>query len=244
MARDIVHGVNAVREALAAEGRVTRLYLAREQRVRDADALIAQARAARVPFDFVPLAKLNAMTGPHEHQGVAARVSPAAFTPLSACLAACPEHAVLLALDQVQHPKNLGMILRSAAGAGASGVLLPARGGALPDETVIRASAGMAFHVPLVACPNLGQALRTVRDAGFWIYALDAEEGADVFAMDWPKRVALVLGNERRGVRPGVAKACDGRVRIPLRPGVESLNVAVAASIALFQAAAGRRRGC
>ena len=233
---EVVHGANAVREALRAGGRVNRLYLAKDGRVREAESLVELARGQGVPFDFVPLAKLNTIAGTGDHQGVAAKVSPMAYTPLGDWLDACPAKCVLLVLDQVQHPKNLGLILRTAVGAGASGVLLSARGGALLDASVVRASAGALFHIPVINCSNLAQAIRKARDAGFFAYALEAGGELNVFDTPWAGRSALVVGNETSGVRPGVRKVCDASVRIPLAGKVDSLNAAVATGIALFQA--------
>ncbi|MFP4501315.1 MAG: 23S rRNA (guanosine(2251)-2'-O)-methyltransferase RlmB [Candidatus Hydrogenedentota bacterium] len=242
MAGRIIYGVNAVREALDAGRRVNRVYLARESRARGFQAVVDRARANGVPFDFVPQAKLNELAETREHQGVAAAVSPVAYANLDQVLGACPAQATLLVLDQVQHPKNVGMLIRAAAGAGAVGVVAPVRGAALVDDTVLRASAGTALRLPLVACKNLRQALQTLRKADFWLYALEAGGGQEVFLMDWPARVALVVGNESSGLRPGVRKLCDEAVAIPLSNGVESLNAALAAGIALFQVAAQRRR--
>jgi 23S rRNA (guanosine2251-2'-O)-methyltransferase len=241
MAGRIIYGLRAVQEALAAGSRVNRLYLAKEQRARDADSLIDLARKQGVPFDFVPQAKINALTGTQEHQGIAAAISPLEYSTLEACLAACPPRATLLVLDQVQHPRNVGMLLRSAMGAGASGVLLSARGGALLDDDILRASAGAAFHIPIVPIKNMAQSIRQLRDHDFWIYRL-AAGGKDVFEMDWPGRVALVAGNETKGLRPGVSKVCDETIGIPLANGLESLNVAVAGSVALFQVAQQHKR--
>lgn len=237
MSGKVVYGANAVREALRSKHQVNRLYLARDGRVRDAEGLIALAREKGVPFDFVPLAKVNAMAESDEHQGVAATVSPVGYAEFGEWLATCPATALVLALDQIQHPKNLGMLLRTALGAGASGVLLTARGGALIDESVVRASAGAVYHVPVVNCKNLGQALRKLRDGSFWSYGLDATGETSVFEAQWGARTVLVLGNETSGIRPGVRKHCDALVRIPLAAGLDSLNAATAAGVALFQAA-------
>jgi 23S rRNA (guanosine2251-2'-O)-methyltransferase len=242
VAGDIVFGLNAVTEALSAGRGINRIYIAKESHVRGIDPLLDEARARKVPFDFVPQAKLNELTGTREHQGIAAAVSPLEYTTLNDCLSQCPPEATLLVLDQVQHPKNLGMLIRSAAAAGASGVLLTARGGALLDESVVRASAGTVFHVPVVPCGNLSQALRTLQDANFWIYGLDAKGPDNIFDVKWPARCALVVGNESEGLRPGVAKACDHLIHIPLAREIDSLNAAIAASVALFQVAATRHR--
>jgi 23S rRNA (guanosine2251-2'-O)-methyltransferase len=238
MAGEIIHGANAVGEALRSGRRINRIYFAKESRVPQARALVDEAKVRRVPFEFVPQAKLNELAGTREHQGVAASLSPVDYATLGDCLARCPARATLLLLDQVQHTKNLGMMIRSAVGAGACGIVLPAKGGALLDDSVVRASAGTVFHLPVVVENNLPQAIRVLQEAGFWVYGLDAKGEQSVFDIDWPDKCALVVGNETDGIRPGVAKACDVLVRIPLQGGLDSLNVAIAASIALFQVSA------
>lgn len=238
MSEKHIHGVKAVSEALREAGRVNRLYVAKESRAHGVDALATAAKSAGVPFDYVPQAKLNELAGTQEHQGVVAAISPVAYASFELVIESCPPKAIVLVLDQVQHPRNLGMLLRTAACAGVHAVIVPARGGALIDDDVLRASAGAVFHVPVVMCGNVAQTLRELRDAGFWSYGLDAAGDQRVFDVDWADRCALVMGNETKGLRPGVQKACDAAVRIPLAKGMESLNVSVAAGVALFQVAA------
>ena len=242
MSENIIFGRNAVEEALRAGGRVNRLFLASGSRAPWADPLAERARAQQARVEFAPLAKLNRLAQSREHQGVVAFVSPVGHISLEQCLATCPTQAALLALDGVENPRNLGMLLRTALGAGVAGVLLPVRGGALLSDEVARASAGAAFRVPVVHCPNMARALRKLKDADFWVYGLDAAGEADVFGLDWAGRTALVVGNETDGIRPVIRKSCDALVRIPLASGLDSLNVAVAAGIALFQVAAQRTR--
>lgn len=238
MSDKYISGVKAISEALRESGRVSRLFVAKESRAHSVDTLITTAKQSGVAFDFVPQAKLNELAETMEHQGVVAQVSPVAYAKLETILASCPPKGIILVLDQVQHPKNLGMILRTAACAGAHAVITPTRGGALLDEDVLRASAGAVFHVPVVLCNNVAQALRDLRDEGFWSYGLAGEATQSIFDVNWGDRTALVVGNETTGLRPGVIKACDATVRIPLAKGMESLNVAVAAGIALYQVAA------
>ncbi len=237
MAGEIICGLNPVTESLRSGHRVNRVYLAKESRAKGSQQVVDLAREQRVPFDFVPQAKLNELAGTREHQGIVAAVSPVEYANLDECLAACPKVATLLLLDQVQHPKNLGMLIRTAVGAGVSGVIMTARGGALLDDSVVRASAGTVFHVPLISCVKLTQVIKKLKDSGFWVYGLDASGKDDVFQINWPDRCALVAGNESSGIRHGVAKACDELVRIPLASELDSLNVAVAAGIGLFQVA-------
>jgi len=235
MAGEIIYGVNAVREALRQPETINRILVAKESRAPACKALIDAAKGHKVVIDFVPQAKLNTLTGSREHQGIMAQISPFAYTPLGDLIAGCGTAATLLVLDRVQHPKNLGMIIRSAVGAGVAGIVLGSRGGALLDDSVVRASTGTVLRVPIAACSNLNGALRQLRDADFWIYGLDAGGAHNVFQMDWPPRVALVAGNETEGIRAGVRKSCDEIVSIPLANDLDSLNVAVATSIALFQ---------
>ncbi len=234
----MVYGRNAVEEALASGGRVNRVYVASDSRVRGLDEIVARAKEARVPVDRVPLAKLSAMAGSPEHQGVAARISPIALVPLRELLDACPKTALIVVLEQVQHSRNLGLVTRTALGAGASGVIISARGGAPIDETVVRSSAGAVFKLPIAMVPNVPQALRDIRDAGFWVYGLDAAGDQDAFTLRWADRCAIVVGNETEGLRDPTCKACDVLVRIPVAEGLDSLNAAVAAGIAMYQAAA------
>jgi len=237
---NVVHGRDALEEALRTSGRVNQLLVAAESRAHWVDAVVDAARGQRVRVDFVPQAKLNRLAGTRDHEGAVAILSPVEHLTLEACLAACAPHATLLALDEVQNPRNVGMLLRTALGAGVAGVLLPVRGGRLLSDEVVRASAGAAFSVPIVYCPNMARALRTVKDAGFWVYGLDAGGKESLFGVEWPDRTALVVGGEAQGLRPVVRKNCDALVRIPLAGGLESLNVGVAAGIALFQVLAQR----
>lgn len=237
MAGTIIHGVNALREALHDPRRINRVYFAQESRAPAVAAIIAEVKQKRVPFDFVPQAKLNAMTRTREHQGVAAEISPVAYATLDAVLARCGPKALLLACDGVQHPKNLGLIIRTATGAGCNGILLTRRGGALLDEDVLRASAGTVLRMPILPVHKLPETLRTLKDHGFWAYALAPAAPASLYEVKWPDRVVLVLGNESDGLRPIVQKTCDAAVRIPLANELDSLNVAIAAGIALFHIA-------
>lgn len=236
----IIFGTNAVGEALRAQGRVNRLYLAKDAKVREKQALVDLARTQGIPYDFVPLARLNELAGSRDHQGVLARISPVAYTELDAFLASCPPQATVLALDGVQHPKNLGMLIRTAVGAGCHALILAARGGALLDESVVRASAGALFHLPVIMTTKFPDTLRQLQEAGFWVYGMDPAGRESVFTVSWAERCVVVMGNETKGMRGPARKCCDALVRIPLAQELDSLNVAVAAGIALFQVMAAR----
>jgi 23S rRNA (guanosine2251-2'-O)-methyltransferase len=241
MPAQVISGLMVVREALSAAGRINRLYVAKESRARGVDAVVSAARDTGVPVDYVPQAKLNNLTSTRDHQGIAAAISPIEYARLDDCLAASPATALWVALDQVQHPKNLGLLIRTAVGAGASALLLSARGGALLDTGIVRASAGTIMHLPVIRCENLPRAFGTMKLAGFWLYGLESDGVQSVFDVQWAARSGIVLGNESKGIRPAVRKSVDLTVRIPLARRLNSLNVAVAAGVAVFEA--GRRLG-
>lgn len=243
MDRTIVFGLRAVEAALDSGRNVDRVYVASDSRVHGATELMTKAREALIPVDRVPVAKLSQLAGSTEHQGVAARISPVEFMALPDMLSHCPPSALLVVLEQVQHPRNLGLVARTALAAGASGVVISARGGASIDESVVRASAGAVFRLPIAKANNIAQALRDIRDAGFWVYGLDASGDENVFRLKWAPRSAIVVGNESEGLRGPAMKACDVLVRVPIAPSVESLNAAIAASVAMYQAASAMNLG-
>jgi len=239
----LIHGVRAVTEALASGRPISRVFFASDAKVPGAREILDGAKALHVSIERVPLAKLNVLCGSAEHQGVAARISPVEYAQLKPLLASCGASSILIVLDQVQHPRNLGLLVRSALGAGAAGVIVPSKGGALVDDTVLHASAGAALRLPIAMVSNVAQALRTIKEHGFWIFGLDADGPENVFAAKWAKRTALVIGNETNGMRGPTRKECDVLARIPLAGGLESLNAAIAGSVALFEAARSLKLG-
>ena len=172
------------------------------------------------------------------HQGVAARVEPYPYTGLEEILS-IPDPLVLV-LDGVTDPRNLGAVLRAADGAGASGVVIPRDRAVGVTAAAVKASAGASEHVLVARVTNLRRAVDTMKEAGLWIYAAEAG-GTPYTELDLAAAVALVLGSEGRGVRRLVRERCDGTVSIPMLGGVESLNVSVASAVLLYEAR--RRRG-
>jgi 23S rRNA (guanosine2251-2'-O)-methyltransferase len=148
---------------------------------------------------------------------------------------AAAESPLLVCLDQVTDPRNLGAVCRSAEGAGATGVVLPAHASARVTAAVARSSAGAVEHLPVAVVPNLARFLNDVKSPTLWVYAADAA-GTPMWQADLSGGLALVLGAEGKGLRPLVRRACDGAVSIPLAGSVESLNVSVAAAVLLYEA--------
>jgi 23S rRNA (guanosine2251-2'-O)-methyltransferase len=226
--RDLVYGRNPVREALRGPREVLEVW-ASERAGASLDWL-AEGPRPRVKRER----ELNEAVGSSDHQGVVAWCEPYSYA--DAWELAAAQRALLCCLDQVTDPRNLGAVVRSAAGAGATGVVLPAHGAAVVTPAVCRSSAGAVEHLPVAVVPNLARYLAEVKGEKLWAYAAAVDGDTPLWELDLTDGVALVFGAEGKGVRPLVRRTCDGTLTIPLAPGLESLNVSVAAAVSLFEA--------
>ncbi|HEX3174144.1 MAG TPA: 23S rRNA (guanosine(2251)-2'-O)-methyltransferase RlmB [Solirubrobacterales bacterium] len=181
-----------------------------------------------------PAAELERLCGSPDHQGVVAEVDPYPYADPNALLRR--KDALILALDQVQDPRNLGAICRSAEFAGAAGVAIPERRSAEVTAVACKTSAGAVEHLDVARVRNLADWLAEAKQAGFWIWGGDAEVGQTPWGVDLSGPTVLVLGGEGKGIRPRVASACDGLVVLPRGGRVDSLNVSAAASALVFEA--------
>ena len=177
--------------------------------------------------------------GTRDHQGVLAWCEPYRYA--DAYELAAVDEPLLACLDQVTDPHNLGAVCRTAEGAAATGVILPAHGSARVTAAVCRASAGAVEHLPVAVVPNLARYLKEIKRGDLWIYAAAADAEQSMWQADLSGGLALVFGAEGKGVRPLVRRACDGEIAIPLAGQVESLNVSVAAALLLYEARRRRR---
>ncbi|RDI74740.1 rRNA-methyl-3: TrmH-type RNA methyltransferase [Gaiella occulta] len=228
MTRDLVYGRNAVREALRGRREVLELWVS-ERAAASLD-WIAEGPRAQVRKER----ELTEAAGSPDHQGVVAWAQPYPYA--DAWELAAGEAPLLACLDQVTDPRNLGAVARSAAGAGADGVIVPAHGSATVTAAVCRASAGAVEHLPIAVVPNLARFLSDIKRPDLWSYTASADAAETMWRTDLTAGVALVFGAEGKGVRPLVRRTCDGAVSIPLADGVESLNVSVAAAVLLYEA--------
>jgi len=198
-----------------------------------------KARRNEISVRRLPLQALDGVAGGLRHQGVIARYeAPPRIeeSELPALLEAAEGRALLLVLDGVQDPHNLGACLRSAAAAAVTAVIIPKDKAAPVNATVRKTSAGAADRIPVISVTNLARTLRSLKEAGVWVYGLEGEAGAAIHATDLRGNVALVLGGEGEGMRRLTREHCDALLRIPMPGVMESLNVSVAAGIALFEA--------
>ena len=186
-----------------------------------------------------PERELTELAGTRDHQGVIAKVTP--FRYADAYELAAVDKPLLAVLDQVTDPHNLGAVCRSADGAGATGVIVPAHGSAVVTAAVARASAGAIEHLPIAVVTNLARYLEEVKGPDLWVYGAAGEGTSSMWDTDLSGGTALVFGAEGKGIRPLVKRSCDVLVSIPLAGAVESLNVSVAAALLLYEAR--RQRG-
>ncbi len=243
-AEGLAFGFHAVRTALELNPRkVEKLILARAQRDDRTRRLVALARKGKVPYQQVPRDAIDRLAGGINHQGVAARISAAELLEAGELIESLPEQALLIALDEVSDPRNVGAILRTAAAVGVHGLFLPGHRSAGLTPAVGRTAQGGLDLVPVARAGNLSQMLRTLREEGFPAVALDVRSGVPFWEVDLSGGVVLVAGSEDKGVRPGVLKECPLRVQIPIRAEIASLNVSVAMGIVLAEAARQRSGG-
>jgi len=221
----IVYGRNAVREALRGPRKVEEVW-ATERAAREPWLLEADPRT-------VSPAELETRCGASAHQGVCARVEPYRYAEPDALLAE-PE-PVIVALDELQDPQNLGAVARTAECAGATGLVIPRRRSAEVTAAVCKASAGAVEHLAIARVRNLADFLGEAKRAGCWCYGAAADAPLSYDQPDYSGGVVCVFGSEGRGLRPRVAAACDALVALPLRGRMESLNVSAAAAIVLYE---------
>ncbi len=221
----LARGPERVRRLLIADGR-------RSRRVAEAARL---AEALGIPVEALDSSRLSKLAATAQHQNLVAEVHPTPLLPLDALMEAQPESAPpILLLDGVQDPRNFGAILRSAAALGAGGVVWPKDNAVGLTPVATKAAAGALEVVPLARVTNLARAVSSLKEAGYWALAADAEGEKTLGVDELPRPCCLVIGAEGRGVRPLVLRSCDARVRIPIEAdAVSSLNASVAAAILL-----------
>jgi 23S rRNA (guanosine2251-2'-O)-methyltransferase len=233
--RELVYGRRAVREVLRGQRAVLELWVT--ERSLGAEPWLQDGEAPRALVK--PERELSEAAETRDHQGVVAFCEPYRYGDAYE-LAARPA-PLLVCLDQVTDPRNLGAVARAAEGAGATGIVLPANRSARVTPAVCRASAGAVEHLPVAVVTNLARYLADVKGPDLWVYAAVGDADTPMWEADLSGGAAIVLGAEGRGLRPLVRRTCDEAIAIPLAGRVESLNVSVAAALLLYEAR--RQRG-
>jgi 23S rRNA (guanosine2251-2'-O)-methyltransferase len=234
---EYIFGLHAVREALRSAGRpLTKLLVGRTDR--PTSELVQLARSAGIPVHFEPAQKLDRLVQGGRHQGVVALVAAKRYADPNEMIDLARsrnEAPLLVVLDGVEDPHNLGAILRTVEAAGGHGVIIPDRRAVGLTGTVAKVSAGALEHLHVAQVGNITRAIESLKAQGVWVYALDPDSPKSYTSLDLTGPIALVLGGEGSGVRLGVRKSCDDTVRLPMRGRVASLNVSAAAAVILYE---------
>ena len=242
-------GFHAVEEALVAGHPLDRILIARGQHGGRIQKILDLARSRGVPVRFEDRIQLDRAAAAEHHQGVVAFTAAREALDIEDILAghsqpnAQAADQLLVLLDGIEDPHNVGAIVRTALAAGAAGLIIPERRAAGLTDTVARVSAGALAHLPVARVKNLARAMEQLKEAGFWLIGLDERAEKSYTEVDYKGRIAIVMGSEGTGLHELVSKRCDFLVSIPTTGPVRSLNVSVAAGVVLFEALRRRTGG-
>ncbi len=234
-------GFHAVEEALAAGRALDRIVVARGRHGDRVEAVVRLAKSRGVPIRFEDRQQVDRLAGTREHQGIAALAAAKPAVELEDLLQNKSGHDLLVLLDGIEDPHNLGAIVRTALAAGAAGVVIPERRAAGLTDTVERSAAGALAHLPVARVKNLVRAMEEMKEAGYWLVGLDERAEKSYTEVDYQSSTGIVLGGEGEGLHELTRKRCDFLVSIPTSGPVRSLNVSVAAGVVLFEAVRQRK---
>ena len=231
----MVYGVHAVTEALQANTG-NKLYIQDDLRGKKLDQIKSLAQEKKVSISWTPKKTLNEMTEGAVHQGFVLRVSAFAYAELSQIIAATAEmeNPLLLILDGLTDPHNLGAILRTADATNVSGVIIPKHRSVGVTPVVVKTSTGAVEHIPIARVTNLSQTLEQLKGAGYWVFGTDMN-GTPVHKWNTSGKVALIIGNEGKGISSNIKKQVDEMITIPMDGHVQSLNASVAAAVLMYE---------
>jgi 23S rRNA (guanosine2251-2'-O)-methyltransferase len=227
----VLIGIHPVVEALRAKRPLERILIARGAGGHRLQEVIDLARTNGTPVRFEERGALDRLAAAKSHQGVVALGAEKKYAQLEDI---APTAQLLVVLDGVEDPHNLGAIIRTAHAAGADAIMIAERRAAGLTETVAKAAAGALEHLPVVRVVNINHTLRSLKDEGYFIYGLDEKGELAYNEVEWPAKTVVVMGSEGKGLHELVKKNCDALVRIPMTGKIASLNVSVATGIVLF----------
>lgn len=237
---DKLTGIHAVKEALEAQRPIDRIAIAKGRQDTRIEEIVQLARQQGIPLRFEDRGQLDRLANSKDHQGVVAVAAARAAATLKDILAQANQGrgqvGLIVLLDGVEDPHNLGAIIRTALAAGAHGVVIPERRAAGLTDTVARSSAGALAHLPVARVTNLVRTMEQLKEAGYWLVGLDEEADKSYTEADYTSPVGIVLGSEGQGLHELTRKRCDFVVSLPTTGPVKSLNVSVAAGVVLFEA--------
>ncbi len=232
----LLYGIHAVEEAVKADpGRIEKICVQRDQKNPRIQEIIDLCRASHIPVSFEERSWLDRKAEGQRHQGILCHLAESPTCSVEDILDQASSPGLMVVLDGIEDPHNVGAIIRSAEVTGADGVFIPQHRSAGLSATAVRASAGAASHMKVARVPNVSQLIELLKKNGYWVAGLDAGSGRPAWEADFTVPTALVLGNEGSGLHRLIKERCDFLVAIPVRGKVGSHNVSVAAGIALYE---------
>jgi 23S rRNA (guanosine2251-2'-O)-methyltransferase len=232
--RELVFGRQAVIEAIEASKTITKVFLHRNLNREGAKRLIRTLENSNIPYSYVPIQKLNKLT-PHNHQGVVAQLSEITFYAFDDLLENHQNPGLFILLDGITDTRNMGAIIRSAAAAKATAVVIPTSGSAQITGETIKTSAGGVFQVPICRVRHLKDALYLLQSHNIQSIAADEKAVKNVFDIDLTRSISIVMGAEDKGVSHGVKKLCSQVVKLPILGNMDSYNVSVATGMFIYE---------
>lgn len=245
MEDELLAGKHSVLEALRSGRAINKIWMSDQAQKAQTQPILAEARKHGIVIQYVDKRKLDQMAEGVRHQGIVAQAAPRAYAELDDLLAAAKaknEAPLLLLLDEIEDPHNLGSILRTADCAGVHGVVIPKRRSAGLTATVSKTSAGAVEYVPVARVTNLAQTIDRLKEQGIWIAGTDAAAPQEVYDADLTMPLAIVIGNENQGVGRLLKDKCDFLLKLPMFGKINSLNASVAAGIMMYEAVRQRIR--
>ncbi|CAH1229364.1 MULTISPECIES: 23S rRNA (guanosine(2251)-2'-O)-methyltransferase RlmB [Paenibacillus] len=238
MDEDIIGGKHSVLEALRAGRTINKIWIAEGAQKQFAGPIVAEAKNLGIIVQFTDKRKLDQMAEGLQHQGVVAQVAAYAYVEVEDILAkakALGQEPFILILDEIEDPHNLGSILRTADCTGVHGVIIPKRRSVGLTATVSKTSAGAVEYVPVARVTNISQTIEQLKEQGVWVAGTDVTAAQDVYKANFTIPIALVIGNEGKGVGRLIKERCDFLVKLPMAGHVNSLNASVAAGVLMYE---------
>jgi len=238
----LIYGINPVSEAVRSGCcRIKEIWIAAGRTPQAIESIINQARSEKIPVGTKERSQIDSLTKHAPHQGVVAFIEHFAYADLDGILRRSEGNPLLLILDGMEDPRNLGALIRTALACGVWGVIIPKDRATGITPAVVKSSAGAVFHMPVVRVTNIAAALKEIKEKNIWVAGAAADAQTDLYQHDLTIPLAVVIGGEGRGVRPLVKRLCDFLVSIPMRGRINSLNASVAGAIILYECL--RQRG-
>ncbi|WP_424769137.1 23S rRNA (guanosine(2251)-2'-O)-methyltransferase RlmB [Paenibacillus sp. sgz302251] len=241
---EIIAGKHPVLEALRSGRELNKIWIADGAQKSLTQPIVAEAKKMGIVVQFVDKRKLDSLAPGVTHQGVVAQAAAFAYVEVEELLERAGklgETPFILLLDEIEDPHNLGSILRTAECTGVHGVIIPKRRAAGLTATVLKTSAGAAEHVPVARVTNLAQTIDKLKEAGVWVAGTDVSAAQDVYKMKFDMPLAIVIGNESKGMGRLIKEKCDFLVKLPMLGQLNSLNASVAAGVLMYEVVRQRR---